>query len=314
MTITKKAATFVAKDGTMKQGEYIIALPNAYNMATPYKLAFGMGGYTRDALDCLYGDCWGFASAGHKAGAIVVVITQFNPGVLHPPQTADPNNAPVKTGWDATNEIENNVALFRAVKADVQATTCVDTKHVFAVGGSAGGIFAQYLGCRLGDELRGIASVGGCMGNTLQPTPIGTNANPPYMRGQENPMNVCLNMSLDFKSCRGNVAMVMVHGFKDSHVPWADSKLTFGAWVPKNGCGAGATTPMSLDQVHTYTTAGANRIMCVDAPGCATDYPTRWCEHSEGGYDGTTHGWPSGQIGNSDGAGKYIWDFWNSLK
>ena len=60
--------------------------------------------------------------------------------------------------------------------------------------------------------------------------------------------------------------------------------------------------------------AAANKITCVDAPTCATDYPVRWCEHSEGGYDGTTHGWPSTLVGNSDGAGKYIWDFWNSLK
>jgi poly(3-hydroxybutyrate) depolymerase len=312
MTIVKKAATFTAKDGSQKQGEYIIALPNNYNMSTPYKLGIGMGGYTRNATDCLYGDCWGFASAGHKANAVIVIITQFNPGALHPPQTGDPNNPPVTTGWDASNELENNLALFKAVKADVLATTCVDTKHVFAGGGSSGGIFSQYLGCWLGDELRGIASVGGCMGNTIAPV-AGTSPLPPYARGQEGPTNVCLKQ-MDFKVCKGNVAVVMVHGFKDSHVPWADGRLTRDAWVPKNACGAGATTPMSLDATHTMISAAANKISCVDAPTCATDYPVRWCEHSEGGYDGTTHGWPSNLIGNSDGAGKYIWDFWASLK
>ena len=35
-----------------------------------------------------------------------------------------------------------------------------------------------------------------------------------------------------------------------------------------------------------------NKIMCADADGCAADYPVRWCEHSEPGYDGSTHGFP----------------------
>ena len=37
-----------------------------------------------------------------------------------------------------------------------------------------------------------------------------------------------------------------------------------------------------------------NKIMCSDADGCAKDYPVRWCEHSDPGYDNSTHGWPGG--------------------
>jgi hypothetical protein len=40
---------------------------------------------------------------------------------------------------------------------------------------------------------------------------------------------------------------------------------------------------------------------CADYQGCSGP-PVRWCEHSEGGYDGSTHGWPTF-------GGQEIWDF-----
>jgi poly(3-hydroxybutyrate) depolymerase len=312
MTFYKREATFTGKGGAQKQAEYLIALPANYQMGTPYKLAFVMGGYTRNAIDCIYGDCWGFARQGYMAGAIVVSMTQTHTGAIHPPQTGDPNNAPVKTGWELSNELEDNLAFFKQAKTDIQNAYCVDTKHVFAAGGSSGADMAMYLGCWMGDELRGVASVGGCMPNTIAPV-AGTSPMAAPARGQENVNNVCLK-TMDFKVCKGNVAVLMVHGFKDIHIAWADGRLTQAAWVPKNGCGAGPTTPMSLDALHTtIMNGGANKISCVDAPSCAADYPVRWCEHSDGGYDGSTHGWPAGNVG-TDGAGKYIWDFFKSLK
>jgi poly(3-hydroxybutyrate) depolymerase len=309
LTIIKKGVTFTGKDGMQHQAEYILTLPPTYTKTKSFPLAFGMGGYTRDALDCLYGDCWGFTTEGHNT-AIIALLTQVNPGVLHPPQTADPNNAPVKTGWELSNELQDNVTFFKAAMADIEAKYCVDTKHVFVGGGSAGGDMAMYLGCWLGDQLRGVASVGGCMPNTIAPV-AGTSPQPAPARGQETPLNICLK-TLDFSVCKGSVATLMVHGYKDPHIPYADARLTRDAWAVKNGC-ANTTMP-PLDTVHTMISATVNKITCADAQTCAGDYPVRWCEHSEGGYDGSTHGWPSNAIGISGGAGKYIWDFWNSLK
>ena len=59
MTFYKRAATFTGKGGASKMAEYLIALPANYAMGTPSKIAFVMGGFTRDAIDCIYGDCWG---------------------------------------------------------------------------------------------------------------------------------------------------------------------------------------------------------------------------------------------------------------
>ncbi|HVU49254.1 MAG TPA: hypothetical protein VHL80_01130, partial [Polyangia bacterium] len=311
IAFTKQHATFTGKDGMSHQSEYLLVLPANYNNMTPYKLAFGMGGYTRDALDCMYGDCWGLTAEGHTNDAIMVLMTQTNPGALHPPQTADPNNAPVKTGWELSNELDDNIAFFKQAKADLFANLCVDTKRVFVAGGSSGGDMAHILGCRLGDQLRGIASVGGCMANTIAPAP-GTNPMPAPMRGQESPDNICLK-TVDFSSCVGSVAVMMVHGFKDPHIPWADARVTHDkGWMPKNGCMT--TTTPNIDTVHTTIMSGpANKIMCSDADGCAKDYPVRWCEHSEGGYDGSTHGWPSNVTYSQTGAGHYIWEFWKGL-
>jgi poly(3-hydroxybutyrate) depolymerase len=322
---TKQHTTFMGSDGMSHQAEYLLVLPANYNNMTPYKLAFGMGGYTRDALDCMYGDCWGLTAEGHTNNAIVAIMTQYNTGALHPPQTGDPNNAPVKTGWELSNELDNNIAFFKAAKTDILNNLCVDTKRVFVAGGSSGGDMAHILGCRMGDELRGIASVGGCMANTIAPAP-GTSPMAAPARGQENYANICLK-TVDFSSCRGNVAVIMVHGFEDPHIPWADARVTHDmGWARKNGCMA--TNTPNLDTIHTTITGGTvivpppgmwntpkipNKIMCGDADGCAKDYPVRWCEHSDPGYDNSTHGWPANNTYNPTGAGHYIWEFWKTL-
>jgi hypothetical protein len=320
---TKQHATFMGKDGMSHQAEYLLVLPANYSNMTPYKLAFGMGGYTRDALDCMYGDCWGLTAEGHSNNAIVAIMTQYNTGALHPGQTgATPI---VTTGWELSNELDNDIAFFQAAKTDILNSLCVDTKRIFVAGGSSGGDMAHILGCRFGDQLRGIASVGGCMANTIAPAP-GTSPMAAPARGQENYANICLK-TVDFSSCKGNVAVIMVHGFEDPHIPWADARVTHDkGWMPKNGCQA--MNMPDLDMIHTTITAGTVivpppamwnipkvpfKIMCGDAVGCAKDYPVRWCEHSDPGYDNSTHGWPADVTYKPTGAGHYIWEFWKTL-
>ena len=45
---------------------------------------------------------------------------------------------------------------------------------------------------------------------------------------------------------------------------------------------------------------------CVDYQGCGAGSAIRWCEHSYGGYDGSTNGWPPN-------GGKLIRDFVTAL-
>ena len=45
---------------------------------------------------------------------------------------------------------------------------------------------------------------------------------------------------------------------------------------------------------------------CAVYQGCDAGLPVTWCEHSEGGYDGSTHGWPLF-------GGQQVWDFVSAL-
>jgi hypothetical protein len=45
---------------------------------------------------------------------------------------------------------------------------------------------------------------------------------------------------------------------------------------------------------------------CAEYQGCDPAAPVVWCEHSEGGYDGSTHGWPLF-------GGDRIWSFVSQL-
>jgi hypothetical protein len=45
---------------------------------------------------------------------------------------------------------------------------------------------------------------------------------------------------------------------------------------------------------------------CADYQGCRPGLSVRWCEHSHGGYDGSTHGYPPE-------GGAESWDFLSEL-
>jgi hypothetical protein len=75
-------------------------------------------------------------------------------------------------------------------------------------------------------------------------------------------------------------------------------------FLAPNGCSAD-TTP-SIDEVHASAEATAESHGCAVYQGCDAGLRVTWCEHSEGGYDGSTHGWPLF-------GGQQIWDFVSAL-
>ena len=61
-----------------------------------------------------------------------------------------------------------------------------------------------------------------------------------------------------------------------------------------------------LASARMKTSAADNVFTCVSYKDCKQN-PVRWCEHSVGGYNGTTHGWPPA-------ASPEIWNFVQGLK
>lgn len=173
---------------------------------------------------------------------------------LRAPSTA------IEGGWG--DERESNAAFFEAVLERTESEFCIDKKRVFVTGTSSGAIFANLVACRYGDRLLAAAPVAGSL---------------PEDEG-----------------CRGKPAALLIHGVDDPHVPFEKGELARDFYLSQNGC-SGAAEP-DVASVHSAirekrdATPTVEDIACADYQGCST--PVRWCEHSYGGYDSSTHGWP----------------------
>lgn len=176
------------------------------------------------------------------------------------------------TGWEGEGEREINVEFFEGVLAQVTSSLCVDESQVFVAGTSSGAHFVNVLGCRFGDRLLAIAPVAG------------------YLPETEN--------------CVDKVAALVIHGFKDPHVQLSSGEKARDFWRTRNGCSDQTTPPIA--EVHSAVEAAPETHASAEYQGCEPGLPVVWTEHSEGGYDDSTHGWP--KFG-----GQMIWDFVQSL-
>jgi hypothetical protein len=276
-----------------KTTEYILTIPPDYknDSTKPYPLAVAFAPRTRTEFDCMYGDCAGIETEGH-ATSVIVFAKQIG------------------LGWELIGERDINLEVFKTILSQVEAAYCIDTHRIYTVGLSSGADFSMYVGCWMGDQLRSVASVSGCMPNTNAPA-AGSSPQPAPMPGQENPQNICLK-TLDMSGCKGHPSVFMMHGELDGVVtasnpmgrwiPYTDAMLTRDAYVAHNGCG-----PTTMAMNYSFPPGQFNGpIACQIYQGCS-QIPVEWCHHKIVGFDGTsTHGWPGG-------AGKVVWDFWKSL-
>jgi polyhydroxybutyrate depolymerase len=245
-----------------RTGLYIVSLPAAYDKTTPYPLGFGFHGRNRNHENCQQSDCAGFQSV-MKDEAVLVYMQS-----LREPLDAE------KSGWESGAEREDNAKFFELVLAELKANYCVDERRVFAAGTSSGASFSNLLGCRYGDQLLALAPVAGGLPESTH--------------------------------CKGAPAAILIHGIDDPQVPIAAGETARLNHVARAKCTD--TTAPPLASMHADirakrdATPSVEDAKCVDYQGCATASPIRWCEHSYGGYDGSTHGWPP--VG-----GQLIWDF-----
>ena len=165
-------------------------------------------------------------------------------------------------GWESAQEREENVQFFQQVLAVLKAEYCIDQRRIFVAGTSSGASFSNLLACRFGDQLLAAGPVSGSMPETA--------------------------------NCRGTPAAVVIHGIDDPHVTFASGEAARDFYVRRSGCST--TTTPALATMHADIRAKRDAMQethgCVDYAGCNAAAPVRWCEHSYGGYDNSTHGWP----------------------
>jgi poly(3-hydroxybutyrate) depolymerase len=179
----------------------------------------------------------------------------------------------VSAGWqDDDNVRDRNLALFTAVLDKMLAEACVEVGRVFVAGTSSGATFTNILGCAHGDRIRAVIPVAGGLPSRA--------------------------------ACVGTPAALVIHGVDDPHVLFSYGEAARDAYRMTNGC-TSETDPVIAD-LHARVVATRESHECADYRGCAPGLPVRWCEHSEGGYDGSTHGWPLF-------GGAAIWEFVSAL-
>jgi poly(3-hydroxybutyrate) depolymerase len=176
------------------------------------------------------------------------------------------------TGWEGETERELNVTFFETVLGQMKAEYCVDESRVFVAGTSSGANFTNVLGCRFSDQLLAVAPVAGGL--------------------------------METENCGSPVAALVIHGVDDYHVPFQDGIEARDFYVMRNGCMAATDIP--IPTLHDEVVEARESHQCATYQGCPTGLPVTWCEHSEGGYDGSTHGWPLF-------GGQAIWDFVSAL-
>jgi poly(3-hydroxybutyrate) depolymerase len=127
--------------------DYILALPQGYDVSKPYKLIFawhGLGGSAQQVASNWYGlSRMSQNTAIYVAGQGLGTMTNVGNGA----------------GWANTNG--QDVAFVKALYAKLQGQLCFDENRVFSVGMSYGGIMSNTLGCQMGDVFRAIAPMSG---------------------------------------------------------------------------------------------------------------------------------------------------------
>lgn len=171
--------------------DYRVTLPPNYDPNEPVPLVFAFHGRGRTHVELQEIDA---AQIQTEIGgrAIVAYLKSQN-----------------GNGWNATAEVEPNIAFFESVYSQLLGEYCVDQGRVFAIGHSSGGYFSNILGCRFASRIRGIAAVAGAQQET---------------------------------ECQGSVAAIVVHGVRDAVVSFESGQEARNHYLTQNGCGQ-ATSP-----------------------------------------------------------------------
>lgn len=145
--------------GTMR--EYILALPDDYDQAHPYRLFFGWHPWGGSAQQVAQGGYYGLQSQA-KGSAIFVAGEGLDFG----------DNG---KGWG--NQNGQDIALLNALLDSLRSQLCIDENRIFSTGFSFGGMFSFAAGCSDTSMMRAIApmagntSVAGC-GSGARPVAV----------------------------------------------------------------------------------------------------------------------------------------------
>lgn len=282
------AQTYLELSGVPGQGtytrQYKVHVPPSYDPKVPTPVVFCIHGLGQNAvMFCVTGAAMDKKS--DDAGFILVMPNGYQSSW----------NAGTCCGG-ASNEKLDDVALFRAIFADVNTHLNVDHRRVFATGLSNGGYMSYRLACEASDLFAAVAPGSGAIGiNT-----IGGGTNP----------------TSDFTTCSpsAHVSVLDIHGTADALVPYSLQAPSLSLISGKNGCSANtapATSPKSAGDTtcvsYSGCPAGVEVIGCSIAGGGHCWFGSPDCGTGAGPIGAAVVGANSNTMVNTDA----VWDFFS---
>jgi len=241
---------FLEISGVPGQGEHVrqykVHVPPSYQPDVPAPLVFCIHGLGQDALlFCLAGAEMNTKS--DEGGFILVMPNGYS----------NSWNAGTCCGA-ASDEQLDDVALFRAIFAEVGEHLNVDLDRVYATGLSNGGYMSYRLACEAADIFTAVAPGAAAIG--INEIGGGTSA------------------ASDFTACAPSqpVAVLDIHGTADPLIPYSLQAPTISLMATNDGC---ATTTMPSSQPLS-----GGDTTCVSQTGCPSGIELTACTIEGGGH------------------------------
>jgi polyhydroxybutyrate depolymerase len=241
--------------------EYKVHIPSSYRVGVATPLVFCLPGLgTTTTMYCVNGtNTVPFAGSSSGNGTSGGFITQSddNGFILVMAEGYD-------VSWDgytccgaAQIDKLDDVALIRAILAQVEEHVTIDISRVYAVGFSNGAFMADRLACEASDIIAGIMTGSG--GLTLY------------------------DNTTVIDSCKptNHVAVLATHGTSDAFVPYSGGdQATMAQFAKMNGCG----TTTSKASFPPSAGSGSGAVSCITYDGCPSGTAVTFCSVTDGGH------------------------------
>lgn len=226
--------------------QYRVHVPPQYDPKTPMPLLFCIHGLGQDGiLFCVDGAS--MPTKSDAAGFLLVIPNGYS----------NSWNAGTCCG-DAVTQGLDDVALFRAIFAEVGKHLNIDLTRVYATGLSNGGYMSYRLACEASDLFVAVAPGAGAIGMA----DIGGGT----------------SMTSDIKACTPTtpVSVLDIHGTDDPLIPFSTQKPSLDRIAMGDSC-QGMTHPATQP-------ASVGDVTCVSYDGCPTGVDVTGCSVKGGGH------------------------------
>jgi len=229
--------------------EYKVHVPPGYDPKVPTPAVFCLHGLQQNAvMFCVNGAGW--VDKSDAEGFILIMPNGYH----------NSWNAGTCCGDAATAGLDD-VALMRAIYAEVGQHLNIDRRRVYASGLSNGGFMSYRLACEAADLFVAIAPGSGA---------IGTEAISGSTNGDGD--------SSDLLACNPGqpVSVLDLHGTADTYVPFADQQPSTDRIATSNRC--------TLDTAAATQPASGGDTQCLSYDGCPAGIAVTRCSVDGGGH------------------------------